>query len=158
MPSRVLAPIAVAVLALAGPAPALAVSVAPPGNSGVDEYLETVPTAGGNAPSSGAPSGGHGHLPAAVTKALAARGADGRATAALAAGTAPSGPARSTPPAGLPARELREPSGSSVPSAIARALGGEGAGGMGVWLPILLALSALGIGGVAVARRRSGSA
>src|SRR4051794_36884103 len=157
MKSRVLTLVLLA--ALAAPAAAGAQgSVAPPGNSGVDEYLETIPTAGGATK----PPGSHnGHnLSAATRRQLAAQGADGQAAAALAESTAPSraGHGTGTKIHQLPADEVREPSGSGIPAAIAKAVEGSGSGGMGIWLPILLIASALAIGAAAVARRRSTSA
>src|SRR6476469_1935605 len=59
--------LAVAALAagvLVGPLPAQAAPVncqAPPGTSGIDQYCETVPTAGGDQGTSGGSGGGSGH-------------------------------------------------------------------------------------------------
>jgi hypothetical protein len=153
-----LQPLLLTVLALgiAAPAPAQSTKVAPPGNSGVDEYLETVPTAGGGK-SSGSSSGGGHQLPASVRRALSAQGADGRAALASAEATAPGSKGAGThggaakPDAG----DVREPSGESLPSAIAHALTGEGQGGMGIWLPLLLIGSALAITAAALLKRRS---
>src|SRR4051794_20747023 len=68
---------------------AVATSVhAPPGNSGVDEYFETVPGPGGNQ----APGAGHqggSRLPAAVRRQLEGRGAEGKAALKLAGTAAP---------------------------------------------------------------------
>jgi len=86
-------------LILAAPASAQK-QIAPPGNGGVDEYLETVPGAGGNRPvdRNGRPNRG-GLTPSARRK-LAALGKDGRSAAALAAATAPARDGRSTAPGG----------------------------------------------------------
>jgi len=86
-------------LILAAPASAQK-QIAPPGNGGVDEYLETVPGAGGNRPvdPNGRPNRG-GLTPSARRK-LAALGKDGRAAAALAVASAPARDARSTAPGG----------------------------------------------------------
>jgi hypothetical protein len=134
-------------------------TVAPPGNSGIDEYLETVPAAGGNHK----PGSGHGALSPAARKALDALGANGRAAAAASEATAPeqakggSGQgAHATP---LPDSEVkvREPSGSPF-AALGRALSGSNdQGGLGAWLPILLALTAAGFLGAVLVRRRSSS-
>lgn len=102
-------------LVLAFPAAATAKghrqSVAPPGISGVQQYVETVPTAHGGQPtssvhgSSGGPGGGggissggggsgsfgsgSGSISPSTQRALASQGAAGRAAAALAAATGP---------------------------------------------------------------------
>ena len=90
------------VLALALPAAAVAQDV-PPGNSGIDQYQESVPGVGGNQPTEGgsgsgpgtaatggstAPSGESRISPSTVRK-LDKQGPDGKATAAAAAATAP---------------------------------------------------------------------
>src|SRR5207245_928625 len=69
---------------------------APPGNSGVGEYLETVPGAGGNTPigkhgggRSNATLGRGGALSPAAQRALDALGPDGKAAAGVAQQTAP---------------------------------------------------------------------
>jgi hypothetical protein len=75
------------------PAPALAKGPkthAPPGNSGVDEYLEVVPDGGGNRPAGGLKGGGSGHgLSQKQRSALRSYGRDGRAVSRLAQQTAP---------------------------------------------------------------------
>ena len=101
---------ATAALLLVMPAPALAQTL-PPGNSGVDEYTEGVPGAGGETPSSksgddgagaGGETGGSGPggssdvLPEDIVSELTSSGADGKAAAALAEQTAPS-PAAQAP-------------------------------------------------------------
>jgi hypothetical protein len=143
------------VLALV-PAPAALAQqkLAPPGNSAVDEYLETVPAAGGNQPSTG------GGTPRTLNKdsreALAALGPDGKAALAAAEATAPAAPSGRADGAGGSAAPPEPAGGESVPGAIARAVGGSGdAGGMGVWLPLLLTVSAAGAIALGVARRRS---
>src|SRR5207248_7775644 len=138
-----LRPLLLTILALgaASPAAAQTTKVAPPGNSGVDEYLETVPTAGGGK-ASGSAGGGHHQLPASVRRALSAQGADGRAALTSAEATAPSSASGSKTTGGhggttkLAPQAVRSPSGESLPSAIAHALTGDGQGGMGIWLPI----------------------
>ncbi len=150
------------------PAPALAQgqgTVAPPGNSGVSQYVEDVPTVKGNKPSSsvvvpthgggsgpGSPSGssaGAGNaLPTTVAEQLDHHGAAGKSTAALAQATAP------------PVSK-RRPSNSKPPAAPSTAVlkaltGSTGGGGMGAFLPVfligtLIIVSAIGI----LHRRRS---
>jgi hypothetical protein len=112
----------VSALALGLSVPSLASArgrvLAPPGNSGIGQYVEVVPTAGGGQPSNtvhshgaagGVPGGrnggtggsggaggsggtggsGGGAVSPATAKALAAHGNDGKAAASLAAATAP---------------------------------------------------------------------
>src|SRR5215211_5752867 len=77
----------------------------PSGNSGVDQYVECVPGAGGNQTSSPPTGGGGGDngggfssssVPAGTNQALLAHGSAGRNTATLANATAPSQGSAST--------------------------------------------------------------
>ena len=162
---RLIAPITAVLAALVVAAPAAAQDevIAPPGNSGVEEYLEVVPGAGGDKPASGDKSGNASAptpaeaLGADNAKALEGMGADGKAAAAAAAAGSPTD--RKT----AREREKRKVLGDSATgesiatqtsgdrvTSVARALGGDG-GGMGVLFPILLGLTlslalALGIG------------
>ncbi len=81
--------VAAIAIALLPPA-AIAQPVVPPGNSAVNQYTETFPTAGGGAP---AKDKGKRHpakvLGAQTTRQLDAQGAQGRAAAAVATETAP---------------------------------------------------------------------
>jgi hypothetical protein len=140
---------------------------APPGNSGVDQYLETIPEAGGNRSATGR-EGDRG-LPARTVERLRAAGADGEAVANLVASTGPTRAEREasrtgrqgksrggrdgdsqTDPSGQPSAPLR-----SVPQGIAAsAVGGSGHGGMGVLLPVLLAASAISAAAFVLLRRR----
>jgi hypothetical protein len=146
--------------------PALAQGTnAPPGNSGVDQYLETVPEAGGNRSATGR-EGDRG-LPARTVERLRAAGADGEAVANLVSST---GPTRAEREAGRQGKSRggreggnqSDPSGQhasapsrSVPRNIAAsAVGGSGPGGMGVLLPVLLAASAIGAAALVLLRRR----
>lgn len=150
--------------ALASPAGALAAKTKvydPPGKAGASEYAEVVPSSGGNV----APPymGGGNPTAAQISKLGAGRsgvrklaklGTQGAAAAHFAAQTAP---VRSTAPAlpatgglasggsGGPARatQLRAQRGSAI-NGLAGLLGGSDAGGIGVLLPLLLAL---GLGG-----------
>lgn len=87
MTRRALAPIAI-VLALGAPPAAAQQSNAPPGNSGIDQYLETVPDSTGSRPTrrgDGAdPAVGAPVLTNAQRRSLSAHGEDGRAALALA--------------------------------------------------------------------------
>lgn len=86
-----LATITAIVLAFALPTTALgADTVAPPGNSGVDEYFESVPSASGNKAVDKAPSRNASlAATAAANRRMRRLGADGQAAAALANVTAP---------------------------------------------------------------------
>jgi hypothetical protein len=125
------------VLALALPAVGVAQDV-PPGNSGVDQYQESVPGVGGNRPTGGSGSGSEtasgpaatggstsgspeSRIPPNTVHKLDKQGPDGKATAAAAAATAP---------APTPARDL----GSS----------NDSGPGMGWVLPVILALTLAG--------------
>src|SRR5580704_15333692 len=80
---------AAAAVALALPAGAMAGTCAPPGNSGVNQYVEVVPGVGCNHPSTGPGSGnsgtGGGHLSSGTSHQLAAAGSTGHAVQALVA-------------------------------------------------------------------------
>jgi hypothetical protein len=143
---------------------------AAPGVSGVDEYVESVPTANGSslraAPSAG--GGGESSLPAAARRQLAAQGADGQAVLALARGGAARESGRSRSGSGgrpggqaaaRAAGEAQPPASSDQPStasALARALDGSGPGGMGAALPVIMAVSLLGAAALGLRRWRTG--
>ncbi len=105
-------PTSVGATTTAATATARAPTVAPPGNSGVDQYVESIPTAGGKRPTNtihpggggpgasgssgggpGGPSGGFGSgsgsLARSTQQALARQGSDGLRTGALARSAAP---------------------------------------------------------------------
>lgn len=145
-------------------------TIAPPGNSAVQEYLETVPIAGGGKIAEGAPEGRH-----ALSKADRARlqvaGRDGQAVAQLAEATAPSASqlradrgstsgrsGRHAGADGSKASSTATPAASSndgttVAAVAAKALSGDG--GIGPLLPAILIAVALLAAGVALLRRRS---
>lgn len=164
------------VLALGAPASAQARvhTIAPPGNSGVGQYLETVPTAGGAQPSntvhplvgtargSGPNSGAGGTggspggdpLSPSTRRDLAKRGPAGAAAAALAQATAPT----ATRGAGAGARSAVSGGGASPATSVLKSLTGSSSGsGLGPLLPSLLVLSLLGAALLAVLRRRRAS-
>jgi len=151
------------VLVLAASAMAQDEVIAPPGNSGVEEYLEVVPGAGGDKPANG-DKGGNTAAPTPAealgsdnAKALEARGSDGKAAAAVAAAGSPTDrkTARAREKADLLGEAATDTSIAAQSSgdrttSVARALGGDG-GGMGVLFPVLLGLTlslavALGVG------------
>src|SRR3954451_20573750 len=80
------------VLAFAAPAPALAQSAktnAPPGNSAIDEYLESVPSADGNTPTGSVVGAKPRRLAGAAGRALRAAGPDGKRLEQIVTATAP---------------------------------------------------------------------
>jgi hypothetical protein len=177
------------VLALAIPASAQARvhTIAPPGNSGVGQYLETVPTAGGAQPSntvhpvagavggSGKPPGGSaGTSGTAGTNGSAgttgATGGDAISSSTRRAlaeqgptGTAAAGLANATAPA--PPRRAEHGAatavsggGSSPAASVLKSLTGSSSGsGLGPLLPSLLIASLLGAAVLALLRRRRAS-
>lgn len=121
---------------------------APPGNSGIDEYVESIPDAGGNRPTEGIGSvEGASRLSRRSQRALAARGSVGTAAANLAGATAPEKRRLD------PSEEGRSEDAASGPaSAVRRAVTGSGEGGMGLVLPVILVLTVLAAASIAVAR------
>jgi hypothetical protein len=180
------ASLATAIAFLALPPIAAAQYVVPPDNSAVNQYTETVPTAGGGQDTDR--HGGGKRSPAEVLGArnarrLGAQGPQGRAAAEVAAATAPdvgasSPPATATPGAarheqggrGSPRRRGSEnapagssssssdPSGSSgLDEVIAQATGSSSSGEMGLFLPlVILAALAWSIGYFWRQRKRVG--
>jgi hypothetical protein len=126
------------------PARAGARQVAPPGNSGVNQYLEDVPAAGGNRPTpsvSASGSRGGGPLRRSLSR-LAQLGKRGSRAAAVAASGIPQ--AAKAPPA--------QPGGGAA-TALVHAAGGSGIG-MGVLLPLILVAAAGATAFAFVLRRR----
>jgi hypothetical protein len=153
-----------AALVLCAAAPAAADTIAPPGNSGVDQYMEVVPSAKG--PS--APGTQQRALSSTVKRKLQSHGAEGRQLAQIVKTTAPAQPAttkRSQPKRGAtgPAvthqaasRPAPVPRGASPLASVAKAIGdGSGSGGMGPVLPLLLVVSTTVLAALALWRRRS---
>ena len=152
------------------PASALASThpVIPSGNSGANEYIETLPNASGqgraevrtrssNHPSSsGTSSAGSGVLPARVASSLARHGHDGRAAARFARASGPAGARHRDLAASVSRGGPNPPAGSSPVSSILGSLTGlDGGGGLGAALPIMLVLIAVWIAGLAIRRRRT---
>jgi hypothetical protein len=164
---------AVAALALPASAAAATQYYIPPNNSGGNQYVESVPTAGGSSPTSsishpGKGGSGTNHaLSRGTESALLAQGPDGARVAAFANQTAPGGARGSGASVsgggsggrggatGAPANGVSVGSGGSSPAiSVARSITGlDGHGGFGV-LPILLIAVTIGIGGLALLRRR----
>jgi hypothetical protein len=145
------------------PASAALAATAPPGNSEVNQYAETLPGGGGentvNPPGSGGGGNGSGQgqggapvIPPQTQRQLEQLGPDGRAAAALAEANAPQAPAGSQ---AQDAGGGGAGKGDSVAGAVSGALTGSDHGGMGAFLPIaLFGVAGLGIG-YALARRRA---
>jgi hypothetical protein len=154
----------VALALIASPAAASAQTQktnAPPGNSAIDEYLETVPAASGNSrprpPASG--GGSSSSLTAAERARLEKAGPDGKTLADAIEATSPDrgtgpGAGSGSPSAGsVSAGEGRSP----ISQVFDVAAGRDGGGGMGMLLPAILLASLLGFITLAVMRRRSAS-
>lgn len=161
---------AAAAVALALPAGSVAATCAPPGNSGVNQYVEVVPGVGCNHPTSGPGSGNGGHqtggtLPSSTSRQLAASGGAGEAVQQLVASsgtggassgtsarrTRGHGSAGSSPTVG---RQINASGRSPLSALLHPILTGAGAGGLGLILPVglacILAFTVL----VALLRRR----
>jgi hypothetical protein len=151
---------ALLVLALALPALAHANAPqtnAPPGNSAIDEYLETVPGATGNTrPRPSQNGAASGVLSAAQRKRLDRLGPDGRTLADAVEATAPVTKPTSAQP--KPKPQLGEAAGRSPTRELLDAVGGDdGGGGMGVVLPAILIAALLAAIAVVLLRRRTSS-
>ena len=129
------------------PAQAGALTLAPPGKAGVNQYAETIPSSSGNiAPPSGGGSVspaylsqlGHGRSGAAK---LAKLGSAGQAAAGLAEATAPRPAGRVAAAAAQSPGDLRpgQPKGQSTLAAFWSAVTGSDGGGLGLLFPVLLA-------------------
>jgi hypothetical protein len=159
--------------ALAGAPAAIAKQYAPPGKAGTSEYAEDIPTGGGN---TATPAMGGGNKTAAQIDKLGAGkvgvrkltklGTTGAAAAQFAQQTAPATDAGRAPgtqagrvagagePGGLTrGSTLSAPSGSAI-GGLWHAVTGSDAGGIGIFLPLLLVLSALGAAVAGVRMRR----
>ncbi len=159
-----------AVLSLAFPAAGAAKlrPYIPPGNSGANEYVESVPTAGGSNPTGNViESGGGSALAPGTQSALARQGRDGRATAAVANETAPpnlrhrhrqhigaSGAGGGSTGSGSPGAGTSPEAGGSPAGAVLKSLFGlQGQGSAA--LPAILILAALVLGAERMWRRRA---
>jgi hypothetical protein len=149
---RGIAAVAAVVLIFPATAPAAKKVIAPPGNSGIDQYVPSIPTASGNSPVTSRlrSTGGAPALSRPNRRALNAQGKAGRATKRFADATAPRHTAPIIPPA------LAQ--GGSPLNAAGDATIGAGVGGMGIALPILLGLTALGAALFGLQRRRARTA
>ena len=118
-------------------APATAASTnAPPGNAGLTQYLETVPSSSGNSPSK---QGSKRKVLSAKARAdLAQQGSLGRSLSKFASGTGPDTQSKQS-------SHEQAPDGK-IGALTAAATGSGSSGGMGLWLPILIvAVAALAV-------------
>ena len=135
---------------------------APPGNSAIDEYLETVPGTTGDSqprPPGQAPSG---VLTPEQREQLNQLGADGRAVQRVVDATAPA-PGRRAAGEGQAAVAAKhaesdlppgdDKSRSALNATIAAALGPNDGGGLGILLPVILVASLVGTVALSIRRR-----
>jgi hypothetical protein len=151
--ARVLAAIAVFALVVSPAAFAQAPpqTNAPPGNSAIDEYLETIPSASGSVRPRG-PGGGSGALTPALRRRLDRLGPDGQTLARLVASTSPAAP--EVAPARREVAEATSASRSPAGALIAAATGQGDGGGLGPVLPAILLASLVAAGAAVVVRAR----
>ena len=136
--------LAMAIAVASFPPVTVAQPVVPPGNSAVNQYTETYPSAGGGAVATdkGTRSPAEA-LGARNAQRLEAMGSEGRAAAALAAATAPirrtaGGPSGS----GDDGAKAGEPAGSSgLSEVIGQATGSSSSGEMGLLLPLVIVVA-----------------
>jgi hypothetical protein len=132
-----------AVAILAVPSAAAARSVVPPGNSAVNQYTETFPTAGGAATTKERGKRGD-RSPAKVlgsdnARRLEAAAPQGGEVAAVAAATAPEVAKPDRAQRAGPSSRGEDPDGSSgLGEVIAQATGSSDSGQMGMLLPLLI--------------------
>ncbi len=173
-------PIALLTVLLSVVAPPVAAQAqatqAPPGNAGVDEYLETVPGSKGSGSAGGtgvAPKltpGADRVIPKTTLSTLASKGEDGKAAAALAEATSPKSgeaprqgaskssgsPSAPAPPAGGQRPPLPAAADGDGLDAIGRVLAADsGDGGLGLLLPVGMIVVLAAAIGIVLLRRRS---
>lgn len=128
---------------------------APPGNSGISQYLEVVPSSGGNttgkrkSETASAPAAAP-ELATNVQAELAESGKSGRALKKFASETAPEKPKTTDKKASA----IADLTAQSKSGALASTVTGGASTGMGIWLPIAMAVFA-GIALFAAWRRRA---
>jgi hypothetical protein len=136
-------------------------TIAPPGNSGVSQYTEVIPTAKGNRPTSSIPPGAAGiggasasgaapgsSLSAAAVRGLAKRGKDGKRAAALALAGGP-GPATAS------GSGSRSRGSSALATLFKTVTGASASSGLRATLPAILLIVAAGGSLIALRRRRT---
>ena len=134
--------------------------IAPPGNSGIDEYVPSLPAASGNHPLGHSGKGGSSLTPQ-TRRQLSSLGATGRATERLAQATgtgrhhAKRKAKSKSGSTGTGTGAAAEPAGKSRGKAtVDAATKGFKVGGLGTGLPIILGLTGLGAVLVGLRRRR----
>lgn len=132
---------------LALPGLAMSAQVAPPGNAGVNQYLENVPAAGGNRPvprgsTPRSPPGGVGRVAHDTLSRLEHMGREGSRAAHVAASGIPQ-----------PIKAGAGQAGDGTDAALVHAAEGSGTG-MGLVLPLILAVAVAAAALVALSRRR----
>lgn len=136
------------------PSAAVGQAVVPPGNSGVNQYQETLPGPGGNELPAKKQRSPKQVLGTRNAQRLEHLGPAGRAAATLAAATAPergSGGGR-----GGGAVSADQPSGSSgLGEVLSQATGSTSSGKMGLFLPLAIVATLIGAGVYAARRRRA---
>ena len=159
--------LAFAVLALCAPGATLA-ATAPPGNSEVDQYTETLPgpTGDNTVDPPANPKAEDSVLPPGTREDLEKFGPDGAAAAGLAESTAPAAPAgwaksqqapsgKSSKGGDQSAGGSANASGDSAVKGVLEALTGSSGDGLGVFLVLILAaVAAMGIGHLLLRRAR----
>ncbi len=161
MSTRCLLALLAVLLSVAAPSAVQAQSTqAPPGNAGVDEYLETVPGSKGSGSAGGtgvAPKltpRADRVIPKRTLNALASKGDDGKAAAALAEATSPK--RASKPDAMSQSAQPPAAADGSGLDAIGRVLAPEpGDGGLGLLLPLGMLFVLTAAIGAVILRRRS---
>ncbi len=142
---------------LALPSAAPAQSVVPPGNSAVNQYTETFPTARG--PAATKKQGKERHRSPAEAlgprkvRRLASEGPAGRELAAVVAATSPTA-AKPEAPGGFIASADSLGDSSGLGEVIAQATGSSDSGGMGIALPLLILAALVGFAVYLWRRRR----
>lgn len=151
----VLLPVLAALLMLLPAGAASGATISPPGNSGITQYTEVVPTAGGGKPSRNSRSGKVSPLSKRQRLALGRAGADGRQLASVVAGTSPDGQrARRLPVVQVKPTASKDKHKSVLATALADSGGGTGDGGLGIPLLAPMLGAALLVGVFALGRRR----
>jgi hypothetical protein len=138
------------ILSLGAAAPAAAQEeVAPPGNSAITQYKETLPAPGGGRPTDSTRERSPDKvLGSENAERLEQFGPAGEAAAEVAAETAP--------PKARPEPEPEQQKGGSPLEEIAgQATGAEASGGIGLLLPLLILLAIAAAAGYALSRRRA---
>jgi hypothetical protein len=141
-------------------------TIAPPGNSGVQQYVESVPTASGNRPTNsvhvggagggGRGGGGGGGISPSTQRQLTALGAAGADTAALAKATGPRTSRRTQRRAAKPLVAGGGRAAKSPVAAVADTVAGS-TSGLGTLLPVILLGTLLGSAAIAIVRRHGRS-